>query len=138
MSPPVAAMIIIGCVAAVGFWYYWSSGRKKKYESQVHHHGSYQGGRASAYGGRCSSSYTSESWSDTNYQCSNPNNNHDQQKYKHATRESAEAEIQRMQRMGVKGSERLKAYYNSELDGWYVGRSKYDRRAKHVNDDDSN
>lgn len=56
-----------------------------------------------------------------------PRNNHDDQKYKHTTRESAEREKDRMQRQGVPGSQRLNVYYNQELDGWFVGRSSWKR-----------
>jgi hypothetical protein len=49
-------------------------------------------------------------------------NNHDLLKYKHDTRESAEAEIRRMQQSNnYKDSELLNSYYNSELGGWFVG-----------------
>jgi hypothetical protein len=56
---------------------------------------------------------------------SNPRNNHDDEKHKHASQEEAEAEISRMRRNGYHGSDRLNAYYNDELQGWFVGRSKY-------------
>jgi hypothetical protein len=52
---------------------------------------------------------------------SNPNNNHDDGKFKHSTRRGAEAEANRMRRRGYEGSERLNVYYNDELRGWYVG-----------------
>jgi hypothetical protein len=52
---------------------------------------------------------------------SNPGNNHDDQKYQHPSRESAEREARRMQQGE---SRKVNAYYNHELGGWYVGRSK--------------
>jgi hypothetical protein len=55
-----------------------------------------------------------------------PRNNHDHLKFKHHSRESAEAEINRMQRSHYyKDTGRLRPYYNSELGAWYVGNSKY-------------
>ncbi len=54
-----------------------------------------------------------------------PYNNHDDQKFKHSNRYSAEAEVRRMKRRRYPGSERLQVYYNRELKGWFVGRSKY-------------
>jgi len=53
---------------------------------------------------------------------SNPNNNHDDRKFKHSTRASAEAEVGRMKSGRYDESERLKVYYNRELEGWFVGR----------------
>jgi hypothetical protein len=57
----------------------------------------------------------------TSISYSNPRNNHDDVKYKHSSRELAEAEARRMQ---AGESRRVNAYYNRELNGWYVGRSK--------------
>ena len=55
---------------------------------------------------------------------SNPYNNHDRDKYLHATREDAELEVARMKRCDYyEGSERLNAYCNKELGAWFVGRS---------------
>jgi hypothetical protein len=56
---------------------------------------------------------------------SNPKNNHDHTKVKHESRQTAEREIQRMQRTGRHDSERLNAYYNDDRNGWFVGRSKW-------------
>ena len=56
---------------------------------------------------------------------SNPYINHDHMKHQHASRESAIAEVNRMQQHGYEGSGRLNVYYNRQLEGWYVGRSKY-------------
>jgi hypothetical protein len=59
----------------------------------------------------------------TNY--SNPNNNHDAQKFKHDARSGAEAEVRRMKRDGsYQDTNRLNVYYNRELNGWYVGRGQ--------------
>jgi hypothetical protein len=55
---------------------------------------------------------------------SNRRNNHDDQKQKHTCQEEAEAEISRMRRNNYADSDRLNAYYNYELQGWFVGRSK--------------
>jgi hypothetical protein len=52
-------------------------------------------------------------------------NNHDHLKHKHTTREKAEQEIRRMKSIGKDGCERLNAYYNDELDGWFVGRGQW-------------
>ena len=59
---------------------------------------------------------------DACYTSSNPRNNHDQQKFKHSTRASAEAEIRRMKESGRDECERLNVYYNDEYEGWFVGR----------------
>lgn len=56
---------------------------------------------------------------------SNPHNNHDHQKRKHETRASAEREVDRMRWKGLPDSERMNVYYNDELDGWFVGRSRW-------------
>lgn len=56
---------------------------------------------------------------------SNPHNNHDDQKYKHTTRESAKQEVHRMISCGYEGSHKLKVYFNRENEGWYVGKSAY-------------
>lgn len=56
-------------------------------------------------------------------------NNHDHGKHKHDTQESAETEVRRlkkkneMQQTGCEDNDRLNTYYNSELCGWFVGRS---------------
>ena len=55
---------------------------------------------------------------------SNPQNNHDHTKYRHATQEDAEKEVARMQQSGYDGSERLQVYYNKELGSWFTGKSK--------------
>jgi hypothetical protein len=49
-------------------------------------------------------------------------NNHDHLKYKHGTRQGAQAEVDRMRGLGYEDSERLNVYYNDELGGWFVGR----------------
>ena len=49
-------------------------------------------------------------------------NNHDHLKFKHGTRQGAQAEVDRMRRQGYKDSERLNVYYNADLKGWFVGR----------------
>lgn len=57
---------------------------------------------------------------------SNPagGNNHDHLKHRHSSKELAEAEIHRMQSRGwYEDTHRLKAYYNPDLDGWFVGNS---------------
>lgn len=59
------------------------------------------------------------------YGVSNPRNNHDHQKKRHATREDAELEVFRMKLLGVEGCERLNVYKNEQLDSWFVGRSKW-------------
>ena len=57
---------------------------------------------------------------------SNPENNHDDKKFRHKSRDSAQREIQRMQASGrYEGTNRLVAYYNPALGAWFVGRSKY-------------
>ena len=57
---------------------------------------------------------------------SNPENNHDDKKFRHKSRDSAQREIQRMQASGhYEGTDRLVAYYNPGLGAWFVGRSKY-------------
>lgn len=55
---------------------------------------------------------------------SNPRNNHDHLKKMHASLEDAELEIGRMKWLGLPGSDRLNAYYNAHLGGWFVGRSR--------------
>lgn len=51
--------------------------------------------------------------------------NYDHLKAKHPMREAAEAEVRRMKRSGhYEGSDRLDAYYNSDMKGWFVGRRK--------------
>jgi hypothetical protein len=57
---------------------------------------------------------------------SNPSNNHDKEKHRHATRADAQAEIHRMQRHGYEGSERLTEYYNDELQAYFIGRNQFD------------
>jgi hypothetical protein len=52
-------------------------------------------------------------------------NNHDHLKRPHNDRDSAEAEIRRMQRIGAHGSGRLNAYYNPDRGQWFVGKSSY-------------
>ena len=54
----------------------------------------------------------------------NPQNNHDRIKHRHATREDAEQEVERMKRLNYKGSERLQVHYNKELGCWFTGKSK--------------
>jgi len=50
-------------------------------------------------------------------------NNHDDRKFKHSTRASAEAEVRRMTMSGdYDECERLNVYRNDEFGGWYVGR----------------
>jgi hypothetical protein len=63
---------------------------------------------------------------------SNPRNNHDDEKVKHPSQESAQAEARRMQ---AGGSRTLNVYYNRELDGWYIGRSKRQVKTDHNNKD---
>jgi hypothetical protein len=59
---------------------------------------------------------------DRNIRYSNTRNNHDHLKHKHATQSEAKAEVRRMKAANYDGCERLNAYYNPDLDGWYVGR----------------
>ena len=56
------------------------------------------------------------------YPHSNPRNNHDDRKHKHASAESAEAEVKRMQRNDYEDSDRLTVYYNQQLNGFFVGK----------------
>eukprot|EP00978_Attheya_sp_CCMP212_P040721 scaffold225471_cov48-Attheya_sp.AAC.1 len=57
---------------------------------------------------------------------SNLGNNHDNLKYPHPTRESANREVLRMQTQGYEGSARLNVYYNSDREAWFVGKSSWD------------
>mmetsp|Transcript_7824 Transcript_7824/g.7374 ORF Transcript_7824/g.7374 Transcript_7824/m.7374 type:complete len:101 (+) Transcript_7824:63-365(+) len=56
------------------------------------------------------------------YPNSNPRNNHDDSKHKHASAKSAEAEVERMQRNDYEDSDRLNVYYNKQLKGFFVGK----------------
>ena len=103
----VVQKIVIGVVAAavVSWWLWKLFGPSKEEETTGTHF----------YPGTTS----------TPIRYSNLHNNHDHLKVKHNSRDEALAEIQRMQRYGYEDSERLVEYYNSELDGWFVGRKKY-------------
>ena len=54
---------------------------------------------------------------------SNPNNNHDDQKQPHASRNEAEIEAARMQCNNP--HDNFNAYFNKERSSWYVGRSRF-------------
>lgn len=99
-----AIVPVVVCVFAVaGAWALWRSacsGRKEKERHRSSHDGFI--------------SY------------SNPNNNHDHNKVKYETKKDAELEVARMQRLGLSDSDRLNVYYNRELQGFFVGRSKFD------------
>ena len=56
---------------------------------------------------------------------SNPRKNHDNNKVMHPSRWSAEKEKKRLKRVGFEGSEKLNVYFNKELRGWFVGKSKW-------------
>jgi ribosomal protein L37E len=111
MSSQVADLIVIGCVVAAIFWHF-SLHRETKSDSQA-----LQG----------TNHVQPRSYHVQTRTCSNHGNNHDHLKYKHASRASAEAEVRRMQSSrGYPGSERLRAYYNPEHTGYFVGNGKYD------------
>jgi hypothetical protein len=106
----VAGVIVAGVTA---IWLAWSiySGWPKREEADVSDGISY------------SIPQKKEAQISNGISYSNPQNNHDQQKQKHISQASAIAEARRMQaRHGE--SERFVAYYNRELDAWYVGRGK--------------
>jgi hypothetical protein len=99
--------------------FYWSDGNERAYYAEPqekHHHGTPRQAESPVARRAASPDYGS---SGTSY--SNRGNNHDEEKYKHSSRESAEAEARRMQQGE---SRKVNAYYNHELRGWYVGRSK--------------
>ena len=54
---------------------------------------------------------------------SNPNNNHDDQKHPHRSREEAEFEAKRMGRQHPQDT--YVAYYNEQKHRWFVGRKQY-------------
>jgi hypothetical protein len=90
------------------------------------------GDRRNAFGGYANyrptttnSSHNRRSHVADNCPRSNPSNNHDKEKHRHATREDAQAEIHRMRRNGYEGSERLTEYYSDELQAYFIGRNKF-------------
>ena len=62
------------------------------------------------------------------FKCSNPKNNHDEQKIKYKTRKDAEIVMQRMIRQPCNRWERLNVYKNKNLGTWHVGWSSLKRK----------
>jgi hypothetical protein len=67
---------------------------------------------------------------------SNPRNNHDHEKVRHATRKKAEFVRQKMIQKKKPGSERLNTYYNEDDKGYYNGKSS--KRCYNTNRDRGN
>lgn len=120
------ALVAIGVVIGVGVatWYYCEESPEPEKQRERERERSYQRQqeqREREY--RYREARTHRAFHSTAY--SNPRNNHDNQKRMHATESEAHDVIDRMQMQGVPDSERLNAYYNSELGGWFVGRSSW-------------
>lgn len=100
MAPRIGVAIAIGVIAATsiyyGIYYWWTSS-----ENVVEETGSF---------------------SETT-RLSNPNNNHDDQKHPHRSRDEAEFEAKRMGRQHPQDT--YVAYYNEQKHRWFVGREQY-------------
>lgn len=104
------SLVVVGIVLVVGIGAYWWETRRSRRKAQEDQR-----------------KRKEEAYRHVPYERSygSSGNNHDNLKHKHPTKESAEREIHRMKSVGKDGCERLNAYYNDGLDGWYVGNSHW-------------
>ena len=132
MAPPAAALIgiAVGATIVVGYLAYLFS---QKEENDQHTEFSSNNRRNNYNDEQLTDSYDEfirlsnlNHNHDHQIRLSNLSKNHDHQKVKHHSEARANAVILKMRDSGKDKDNKLQSYYNTELNGWFVGNSKYD------------
>ena len=122
MAPPhvaVAAIVGVAVISVVGFAYSLFSQK----EENIQYEEFSSNNQRNKYNDEPESDSDSD---DESIRLRNLYKNHDHQKVKHPSEARANAVILRMRNSGKDKNHKLRSYYNTELNGWFVGNSKYD------------